>query len=125
METVQKVKTALEVDGCTAVDAVEMALKLLEDDEMTNAGRGSNLSWDATVRCDASIMDGHSLNWSAMGAMKGIRNPISAARKLLDKHNEANDNKPELVRPLLLVGDSATKWALDRGCESAQDLTTS
>jgi len=43
--------------GGTAVDAVEMAIKVLEDREITNAGYGSNLAMNGTVECDATIVD--------------------------------------------------------------------
>lgn len=45
--------------GGTAVDAVEVAVKVLEDREITNAGFGSNLAMDGVVECDASIVDHH------------------------------------------------------------------
>lgn len=43
--------------GATATEAVEAALRVLEDKEITNAGYGSNLSMDGTVECDATIVD--------------------------------------------------------------------
>jgi taspase (threonine aspartase 1) len=54
--------------GGTAVDAVEMAIKVLEDREITNAGYGSNLAMNGTVECDATIVD-HYGRSGAVGAM--------------------------------------------------------
>lgn len=55
--------------GC--VDAVAAALKVLEDDPSTNAGRGSNLTEDGHVECDASLIDGDSGAFGAVGAVPG------------------------------------------------------
>lgn len=54
--------------GGTAVDAVEMAIKVLEDREITNAGYGSNLAMNGTVECDATLVD-HYGRSGAVGAM--------------------------------------------------------
>jgi taspase (threonine aspartase 1) len=55
-------------NGGSAVDAVEAAIKLLEDREITNAGYGSNLAMDGVVECDASIVD-HLGRSGAVGAV--------------------------------------------------------
>lgn len=54
--------------GASAVDAVEVAIKVLEDREVTNAGYGSNLSMEGVVECDASIVDHHGRS-GAVGAI--------------------------------------------------------
>lgn len=53
--------------GC--LDAVSAAIQVLEDDPVTNAGRGSNLTEDGRVECDASIMDGDTGAFGAVGAV--------------------------------------------------------
>ena len=55
-------------NGSSAIDAVEMAIKVLEDREITNAGYGSNLAMDGTVECDATIVD-HLGRSGAVGAV--------------------------------------------------------
>jgi taspase (threonine aspartase 1) len=55
-------------NGGSATDAVEAAIKLLEDREITNAGYGSNLAMDGVVECDASIVD-HLGRSGAVGAV--------------------------------------------------------
>ena len=55
-------------NGGTAIDAVEIAIKVLEDKEITNAGFGSNLAMDGTVECDATMVD-HYGRSGAVGAV--------------------------------------------------------
>ena len=60
-------------NGGTAVDAVEVAIKVLEDKEITNAGYGSNLAMDGTVECDATIVD----HLGRSGAVGAVGRPFS------------------------------------------------
>ncbi|XP_067845563.1 threonine aspartase 1 isoform X2 [Heptranchias perlo] len=100
--------------GALAVDVVTAALIELEDSPFTNAGMGSNLNLSGDIECDASTMDGKSLNFGAVGALRGIKNPILVANKLL---NEAQKGKLSAGRipPCFLVGEGAYKWAVDHG----------
>ncbi|GCB80629.1 hypothetical protein scyTo_0016287, partial [Scyliorhinus torazame] len=100
--------------GALAVDVVTAALVELEDSPFTNAGMGSNLNLSGDIECDASTMDGKSLNFGAVGALRGIKNPILVANKLL---SEAQKGKLSAGRipPCFLVGKGAYKWAVDHG----------
>lgn len=60
---------------------------VLEDSPMTNAGFGSNLTWEGTVECDASVMDGSSLQFGAVGAVSGIKNPVLLAKRLCEQQS--------------------------------------
>jgi L-asparaginase / beta-aspartyl-peptidase len=66
-----------------AVDAVVAAVKVLEDDEGFNAGRGSVLNADGHVEMDAAVADGASGRVGAVGAVAGVRNPVELARAVL------------------------------------------
>jgi beta-aspartyl-peptidase (threonine type) len=73
--------------GGSALDAVEEAVKQLEDNPHFNAGKGSALNEDAEIEMCASIMDGFDLNSGAAAIVKNVRNPISLARAIMDKTN--------------------------------------
>ncbi|KAF6844668.1 threonine aspartase [Colletotrichum musicola] len=100
--------------GASATEAVEIALKVLEDKEITNAGYGSNLSMDGTVECDATIVD-HCGRSGACGAVPNIRNPISLAKLILDKSNQPLSLRR--VPPNILVGDGAKYFAMENGVQ--------
>ncbi|XP_016279062.1 isoaspartyl peptidase/L-asparaginase [Monodelphis domestica] len=76
-------------DGGSAIDAVEGAVVVLEDDPEFNAGRGSVLNEDGQVEMDASIMDGSNLNSGAVSAVQGVANPIRLARLVMEKTNHS------------------------------------
>ncbi len=76
---------ALLERGASAVDAVEAAVTVLEDDETFDAGRGSFLTRDGRVQLDALLMDGATLRAGGVACVERLRNPIQAARLVLDK----------------------------------------
>src|SRR5260221_4327116 len=69
--------------GGSALDAVEEAVVVMEDDETFDAGRGSFLNRDGKVQLDAFIMDGATLRGGGVGCVERLRNPIRVARKSL------------------------------------------
>ena len=71
--------------GGTAMEAVEATITAMEDDETFDAGRGSFLNRDGHVQLDALMMDGATLRAGGVGCVERIRNPIQAARLVLDK----------------------------------------
>lgn len=71
--------------GGSALDAVQAAIVSMEDDETFDAGRGSFLTRDGRVQLDALMMDGATLRAGGVGCVERIRNPIQAARLVLDQ----------------------------------------
>ncbi len=90
--------------GGSAVDAVEVSIKIMEDSPLFNAGKGAVFTHDYTNELDASIMDGRKLNAGAITGVAHIKNPISLAREVM--------NKSEHV---LLAGKGAEEFAKTRG----------
>lgn len=80
---------ALLVDGGSALDAVEAAVRILEDCPVLDAGRGSYPNADGDVEMDALIMDGRGLGMGAIAAIQRVRHPISLARRVMEEsgHN--------------------------------------
>ena len=90
--------------GGSALDAVQAAVRVLEDDPGFNAGVGSALTRDGTVEVDAAIMDGATLRAGAIGAVPWLRRPIDLAREVMEDGEH-----------VLLVGDGAWELARARG----------
>ena len=90
--------------GGTALDAVEEAIVILEDDETFDAGKGSFLTRDGRVQLDALLMDGATLRAGGVGCVEHIRNPIRAARLVLDE-------SPHVY----FVGAGAEQFAAEHG----------
>jgi beta-aspartyl-peptidase (threonine type) len=90
--------------GKSALDVVEAVVRILEDDPVYDAGRGSHLTSSGEVEMDAIIMDGEALNMGSVANIKHIRNPISLARLVMEKspHN-------------MIIGAGAESFALTQG----------
>ncbi len=69
----------------SAVDAVEAAVSVLEDDPVFNAGKGSSLTYVGTVEMDAAIMDGSDLSAGAVSLVHRVKNPVHLARLVMEK----------------------------------------
>ena len=98
--------------GGTALDAVEEAVVVMEDDETFDAGRGSFLNREGKVQLDALMMDGATLRAGGVGCVEHIANPIRAARKVLSE-------SPHVY----FVGEGAERFAQEQGlplCENKE-----
>jgi len=90
--------------GGAALDAVEAAVAVLEDNPLFNAGTGSTLNTLGKVEMDAAIMEGASLRAGSVAAVSGIRNPIKLARRILEDG-----------RHVLFAGEGALLFAREVG----------
>ncbi|XP_078427465.1 N-terminal nucleophile aminohydrolases (Ntn hydrolases) superfamily protein [Wolffia australiana] len=108
--------------GC--IDATSAAIGVLEDDPITNAGRGSNLTEGGHVECDASIMDGISGSFGAVGAVPGVRNAIKIATCLLKGQLEGPSLLGRLP-PMFLAGNGAREWGKSRGVSLSKSISES
>src|SRR5687767_8594890 len=71
--------------GATAVDAVEAAVRALEDNPLFNAGRGGAINSKGEIELCASIMDGENMKSGAVAIVKNVRNPITLARAVMER----------------------------------------
>jgi L-asparaginase / beta-aspartyl-peptidase len=101
--------------GGSALDAIEAAVVILEDDPVFDAGYGSHLNLDGRVECDAIVMDGASLRAGAVATLQHVRNPVRLARKVLE-------NCPHMM----LVAEGAERFAHEQGIKlcAPEDLIT-
>src|SRR5258708_6695544 len=90
--------------GGSALDAIEAAIVVLEDDPVFDAGYGSHLNLDGHVECDAIVMNGATLHAGAAATLQRIKNPIQVARKILE-------NCPHMM----LVAEGAERFAKEQG----------
>ena len=96
---------AILKNGGAALDAVEAAIKILEDDSLFNAGKGAVFTNEGRNELDASIMDGKTLKAGAVAGITNIKNPITAARAVMDKSEH-----------VMMAGKGAELFAASHGC---------
>lgn len=95
----EELKSALETgfrilkEGGPALDAVAQTISQMEDSGVFNAGLGSNLQLDGVRRLDASIMNGSDLNAGSVIGLEGFKNPIKAARLVMDLTHKVLTNR--------------------------------
>ena len=92
--------------GGSSLDAVEAAIKILEDDPLFNAGRGADFAADGKNHLDAAIMDGSNMKAGAVGDVLHTRNPISLARAVMERSPH-----------VFLVGQGADEFSVYAGLE--------
>ena len=92
--------------GNSSLDAVEAVVRIMEDSPLFNAGKGAVFTNAGTNELDASIMDGSTLQAGAVAGVKTVKNPISAARKVMEK-----------TWHVMLSGDGADHFAAEQGLE--------
>lgn len=99
----------LLTQGASALDAVQAAVECLEGDGTFDAGCGSVLNADGEVELDAAIMDGATLHFGAVAALRNVLHPIGVARLVMERteHN-------------LLVGEGARRFAVEQGVALAE-----
>lgn len=93
--------------GGSSLDAVEAAIRLLEDSPYFNAGKGAVVTSAGTFELDASIMDGSTLKAGAVAGLKHIKNPITLARLVMNKSPH-----------VMMIGDGAEAFAQSTGMDT-------
>jgi len=92
--------------GGSALDAVERTIRLMEDSPLFNAGKGAVFTHEGRNELDASVMDGSNLAAGAVAGVTDIRNPITAARAVMEKSPH-----------VMLTGKGASEFAAEQGLE--------
>lgn len=104
-EVLKECRSAL-LGGLSPLDAAELAVRLLEDCDLFNAGHGSALNADGRAEMDAALMEGATFRAGAVAAVRRVKNPVSLARAVLERSPH-----------LLLAGEGAERFAEKCGIE--------
>ncbi len=105
-EALQKGYAILEKGG-PALDAVEASVRVLEDNPLFNAGKGAVFTNEGRNELDAAIMDGKTLAAGAVAGLTTVKNPVSAARAVMEKSPH-----------VMMIGAGAEKFAKQQGLET-------
>ena len=105
LEALQAGRVILETGG-RSIDAVEAAVRVLEDSPLFNAGKGAVFTLDGVNELDAAVMCGETLNAGAVAGITTLRNPVSAARRVMD-------DSPHVM----LTGKGAEQFGYEMGLE--------
>ena len=93
-------------EGKSSLDAVEVAIKILEDSPLFNAGKGAVFTNDGKNELDASIMSGKDMSAGAVAGLRHVKNPISLARAVMEKSAH-----------VMMIGEGAEKFAREQKIE--------
>jgi beta-aspartyl-peptidase (threonine type) len=110
-EALQEGIKALRRKDGTSLDAVEAAIKVMEDSPLFNAGKGAVFTHDGRNELDAAVMEGKEKRAGAVSELTRIKNPVSAARAVMEKSEH-----------VLLVGDGADRFAIRQGLEEVSPV---
>src|SRR5258708_2140479 len=97
-------------DGKSSVDAVEIAIRMMEDSPLFNAGKGAVFNSDGKNELDASIMDGKTLAAGGVAGLRHVKNPITLARAVMEKSPQ-----------VLMFGDGAERFAKEQNIELVEE----
>ncbi len=106
MKAVIDTGAAILASGGSALDAIEHTIRLMEDSPLFNAGKGAVFTHEGRNELDAAIMDGSDLAAGAVAGVTDIRNPITAARAVMEKSPH-----------VMLTGKGASEFAAEQGLE--------
>ena len=106
LDEILRAAQMLLADGASALDVVTEAVRRLEECPLFNAGFGAVYTADGAHELDACVMRGSDLAAGAVAGVRTLRNPVLAARAVLDAGG-----------PVLLIGAGAERFAAERGCE--------
>jgi len=97
---------AILAGGGSSLDAVEAAVRILEDDSLFNAGKGAVFTNDSINELDAAIMEGHTYRAGAVAGLHRVKNPITLARAVMERSKH-----------VMMIGDGAERFAVEQRIE--------